>query len=76
MKIQTKDTILKLKNIFELTSDAMKSSVNFEMSFWCLHIDQEANEIFERISALASEKRLNQKKERHFIFLITVRVPL
>ena len=34
----------------------------FEMSFWCLKIDQKNNEIFLRISALAYKKRLNQKK--------------
>ena len=32
------------------------------MSFWYLQIDQKTNEIFVRISALASKKRLNQKK--------------
>ena len=32
------------------------------MSFWCLQIDQKSNEIFVRISALASKKRLDQKK--------------
>ena len=30
------------------------------MSFWCLQIDQKTNEIFVRISALASKKRSNQ----------------
>ena len=38
-----------------------KGQVNFEMSFWCLQIDQKNNEIFARISALASKKRSNQK---------------
>ena len=33
-------------------------SVNFEMSFWCLQIDQKTNEIFVRISALASKKEV------------------
>ena len=36
-------------------------SVNFEMSFWCLQIDQKNNEIFVRISALTSKKMSNQK---------------
>jgi hypothetical protein len=31
------------------------------MSFWCLQISQKINEIFSRISALASKKRSNQK---------------
>ena len=31
------------------------------MSFWCHHLDQNTNEIFSKISALASKKRLNQK---------------
>ena len=31
------------------------------MSFWCLQIDQKNNEIFVRISALASKKRLNKR---------------
>ena len=30
------------------------------MSFWCHRFDQKINEIFLRISALASKKRLNQ----------------
>ena len=36
-------------------------SVNFEMLFWCLQIDQKKHEIFVRISALASENRSNKK---------------
>ena len=36
-------------------------SVNFEMSFWSLQIDQKSNEIFIRISAINSKKRSNQK---------------
>jgi hypothetical protein len=36
-------------------------SVNFEMSFWCLQIDQKINEIFVKISVLASKKKSNQK---------------
>ena len=36
-------------------------SVSYEMFFWCLLIDQKTNEIFVRISALASKKRSNQK---------------
>ena len=36
-------------------------SVNFEMSFWGLQISQKTNEIYLRISALASTKKSNQK---------------
>ena len=36
-------------------------SVNFEMSFWSLQIDQKTNKFFVRISALATKKRSNQK---------------
>ena len=36
-------------------------SVNSKRTFWCLHIYQNANEIFARISALASKKRLGTK---------------
>ena len=39
----------------------MLRSVDFEMSFWCLQIDQKTNKNFVRISALASKKRSNQK---------------
>ena len=35
--------------------------VNIKMSFGCQRLDQNTNEIFSRISALASKKRLNQK---------------
>ena len=38
-----------------------KRSVTFEMSFWCHQSDQKPNEIFERIFALATKKRSNQK---------------
>ena len=31
------------------------------MSFWCHRLDKKNNEIFSRISALASKKGLNQK---------------
>ena len=48
--------ILKLKSF--------KRSVNFEMSFWCLQIDQKTNEIFVRIFALAYKKRSNENKIR------------
>ena len=41
-----------------------KGQVNFEMSSWCLQIDQKNNEIFARISALASNEKSNQKKLR------------
>ena len=34
---------------------------NFKMSFWCQNFFQKTNEIFSRISALASKKRSNQK---------------
>ena len=45
---------------FSSISSSLKS-VNFEMSFWCLQIDQKTNDIFVRISALASKKRFDQK---------------
>ena len=35
---------------------------NFKMLFWCHRLDQNTNEIFCRISALASKKRSNQKR--------------
>ena len=35
----------------------------FKMSFWCLQIFQKTNEIFPRISAIASKKRSNQKNK-------------
>ena len=38
-------------------------SVDFEMSFWSLQIDQKTNKFFVRISALASKKRSNQKNK-------------
>ena len=31
------------------------------MSFWCHRLDKNTNEIFSKISALASKKRSNQK---------------
>ena len=36
---------------------------NFKMSFWCQNFFQKTNEIFSRISALASKKRSNQKNK-------------
>ena len=44
-----------------LNFHSAKGQLISKMSFWCLQIDQKTNEIFIRISALASEKRLNQK---------------
>jgi hypothetical protein len=35
------------------------------MSFWCHHFDQNTNEIFSRIFALASKKRLNKKNKKN-----------
>jgi hypothetical protein len=40
------------------------------VSFWCLLIAQKTNEIFSRISALASKKEVKSKKLGHFILLI------
>ena len=40
------------------------------MSFWYLQIFQKNNEMFSRISALASKMRSNQKNKGHFIPLI------
>ena len=39
-------------------------SVNFKMSFGCHRLDQNTNEFFSRISALAFKKRSNQKEAR------------
>ena len=33
----------------------------FKISFWCHRLDKNTNEIFSKISALASKKRLNKK---------------
>ena len=41
---------------------AMVKSVNFEMSFWYLQIDQKTNKIFVMISFLASKKYSIQQK--------------
>ena len=54
------ETPLQLK--FKMTEQARY--VNFEMSFWCLQIDQKTNKIV-RISALASKKRSNQNTLYH-----------
>ena len=35
----------------------------FKMFFWCHRLDQNTNENFSRISALASKKKLNQKNK-------------
>ena len=41
------------------------------MSFWCHRLDQNTNEIFSRISALASKKISNQKnKDTLYTYLI------
>ena len=47
--------------------------INKGQSFWCLQIDQNQNEMFIRISALASKKRLNKKKGTlyHYDFNLT-----
>jgi hypothetical protein len=39
------------------------------MSFWCLQIDQKTNENFARISALASKKEVESKKDKGTLFL-------
>jgi hypothetical protein len=38
------------------------------MSFWCLQIDPKNQQNFWRVSALASEKRLNQKNKVPLFF--------
>ena len=38
-------------------NDPKGNSVNFEMFFWCLQIDQKTNEIFAMISVLLSCSR-------------------
>ena len=35
---------------------SLKRSINFEVSFWCHHIDQKIQHFFERISALAIKR--------------------
>ena len=47
-----------LKNLTTPT----KGQLFFKMSFWYLQISQKTNEIFSRISALASKKMLKSKK--------------
>ena len=47
----------KFEEIFDAT---YKRSINFEISFWRLQIDQKSNEIFVRLSALASRKRIKK----------------
>ena len=42
------------------------------MSFWCLQISQKTNEIFSRISALASKKRWNQKNKGFYFDSLTL----
>ena len=49
------------QNVIDRPHCMKKRSVNFEMSFWCLQISQKINEIFVRVSALAS-KDVNSKK--------------
>ena len=47
---------------FKFTNVCPKGQLcNFKMSFGCHCLDQKTNEIFSRISALASKKCLNQK---------------
>ena len=41
----------------------LKVSSNFKLSFWCHRLDQNTNEFFSRISALASKKSSNQKNK-------------
>ena len=48
------------QSIFSQQGWKFRACVNFEMSFWCLQISQKTNEIFIRISALASLKRSDQ----------------
>ena len=42
------------------------------MSFWCLQISQKNNEIFVRISALASKKGPNQKNKDTLFFYLRI----
>ena len=51
------DSTVTIGKVFWIVS----RSVNFEMSVWCLQIDQKTNESFVRISTLASKSRSNQK---------------
>ena len=38
-----------------------KDFANYKRTFWCHRLDQKSNEIYLRISALASKKSSNQK---------------
>ena len=40
----------------------------FKMSFWCNRFDQNTNEVYLRISAQASKKKLNKKVPNQIIF--------
>ena len=47
------------------------------MFYWCHQIDQKPNEIFVRISALASKERSNQKSNAlKFLLYVPVRMPV
>ena len=59
-------TILKSspKNSFKGKTKCFQRSVNFKMSFWYHCLDQNTNDIFSKMSVLASKKRSNQKNKR------------
>ena len=52
---------MEYNHLYSPSEPHFRRSVNFEMPFWCLQISQKTNEIFSRISALASKKKSNQK---------------
>ena len=49
------------KIAYEFYGWSPKGQLIFEMSYWCLQIDQKTNENFLRISALASNKEFKSK---------------
>jgi hypothetical protein len=54
---QTADSTNNFMKITFLVPFLKQRAVNFKMSFCCLQIDQKTNEIFLRISSLASKKK-------------------
>ena len=48
---------------FRQPGSVSKGQLILNCTFWCLQISQKPNEIFSRISALASKKRSNQQNK-------------
>ena len=51
------------KTVDSLLATQFKGQLIYKMSFWCHRFDQNTNQIFLRISALASKERSNQKNK-------------